>query len=352
MKLKEHLFYQNKTTEAKMSKINQGYTSLFEYLSNNFELFRRLEADYFPEQVERLIEFGSRRNNPNPGPSDQLIGSLQPFADMWKDFKNTFKPYKSMMYFGYDLLQPFYGIGNILAGVVNIVGSIPVFVGMVAVNFWKTKIKRHTSDEFSIRESLPLKGGLNVAPPPVGGFKERTGADLKMAGTWMLNGVANVIRGVTQIVATPLTLLGRIVLRAFLNSVFSAIWGEPKLEDNPGIKRLVHQGEELLKHHFDPSPQNGAPDFYHKSPETALKEMQGIEWDLHRKYRKATDSRHQDTGIHNSIERKYFNETKEATDIAQKRQTALAYLGLFGGKKEMPKNLSSLSVFHSNTNTR
>lgn len=352
MNLKERLYFKETTSEAKMSKINQGYTSLFEYLSNNFKLFRSLEADYFPEQVERLREFGSRRNNPHPGPSDQLIGSLQPFADMWKDVKITFKPYKSMMYFGYDLLQPFYGIGNVLAGVVNIVAALPVFVGMVAVNFWKTKIRHHNSDEFNYRESLPLKGGLNVAPPSVGGFKERTLADLKMAGTWMLNGVASVIRGVTQIVATPLTYLGRIVVRAFLNSVSSAIWGEPKVEDNPGIKRLVRQGEELLKHHFDPSPKNGALDFYQKSPETALKEMQGIEWDLHRKYRKATTSRHQDTGIHDSIERKYFNETKEETDFAQKKQTALAYLGLFGGKKEAPKDLPSLSVFHGNTNTR
>lgn len=70
-----------------MFKINQGYKSLFEYLSSrDFLFFKKLEEKLYPEEYQRYYRtetpIPGRHWNPEPYRAQQILGGLQPLADM------------------------------------------------------------------------------------------------------------------------------------------------------------------------------------------------------------------------------------------------------------------------------
>lgn len=82
-------------------KINKGFIFLFDFILNTMPNFA---GDIYY----------------NPTKQSPLLGSLQPFVDIAKDFLDTFKPYKSKAYLKKDALQPFRGILHILKGIIYI----------------------------------------------------------------------------------------------------------------------------------------------------------------------------------------------------------------------------------------
>jgi len=113
-----------------MPKINRGYISPFEYLymlwveleysANGNETWREMNLFNYPR-------YNSSKDTFNAGNSNSLgvisglkfiLGGFQPLADMYKDFVDTFKPYKSQRYYVLrDLSQPLYGLKNIAKGI-------------------------------------------------------------------------------------------------------------------------------------------------------------------------------------------------------------------------------------------
>ncbi|GEM_PF-4287593 len=239
-----------------MPKTNKGYQSLFQYMSDN------------------------RQNNADPKPyfSQQLLGALQPIVDIDKDFVDTFKPYKTG-YFGYhavrDFLQPLRGIGNTLKGVATILITPLVFL-------YDTIEYAFTSKSFS-------------------DFANNMNSNFCRSASWMLEGVSNLPRGVTQIIATPLTWFIKIPLRALITGIV----GTPKIEENQGIQDLVKKCEyDILK-------------------------SNNVDWscvrELHRKFKKS-HRRGQKTNIP-IIKESRLAKRISREDIAQVR--AIQYVGLF-----------------------
>lgn len=114
---------------------------------------------------------------------------LQPLAYMGKDFNDSFKQFKSPYYIKRDFLQPYHGAENIFNGSKNIGYGITT-----------------------------LNGGLIAL------------------------GVADILRGVTRILTTPLTWFIRMPLRGLI----TAFTGYQKAESGTGIQNEVKKGRAIL----------------------------------------------------------------------------------------------------------
>lgn len=121
---------------------------------------------------------------------DSRFHFLQPLAYMFKDFKDTFKPYKSPFYLEEDLLQAANGVMNIIDGVYNIGKGLFSLKGM----------------QFSL-------------------------------------GMTQTFRGIIQFVTTPLNWLIRIPFRGLL----TAVTGFQKAEDGNGIQRNLEKAINLFE---------------------------------------------------------------------------------------------------------
>lgn len=274
-----------------MPKINQGYQSLFEYLVHkDFPLARRLDEYFYPDENGRLKYSSSapygRRWNSAPYAGQQILGGLQPLADMYKDLIDTFKPYKTSYHFKRDLLQPISGIGNLFKGVATVVGAFCLFLGN------------------TIRYAF-VSGSL-------ANFLDNMGVNCKRTGAWLLDGITNIIRGITQIAATPLTWILKIPCRGLI----TAIKGQPLIEQNQGIQRLVTKGKT--------EAENGAP-----------LDLDCIRYELNRKFQKSSN-RGQSTNIpfakeNTLFKAQYFKYGRnyEYPLREDRKQAALQYIGLF-----------------------
>lgn len=127
------------------------------------------------------------------------------FLNIKKDAKDTFKPYKSVGLFFRDLLaMPFYGIGNIFL--------VPHYV------------TRATISLFALFFIAPFKKNKRAYAAEV---LSNSGLNFLAAGIALL-------RGATQIIATPL-----VMLRTILRLIITAVKGRPKFEDSESLKTLV-----------------------------------------------------------------------------------------------------------------
>lgn len=213
-----------------MKKLDRNYISFFEYISS-----RVLGRDPHPDQPktysfhgyryydgsieDRLILDQKGDIDPvNPEgvildsiyPRYQLLGAFKPLSRMAKDFIDTFKPYNTSKKLLLDLTQPFRGIKNILKGIISLAaGSLLIslmLVGMPFIFWYKP---------YTTRMVYPL--------------------------SWMIEGVGNVLRGITQVLATPLMLF-KIPLRGLL-----AYRNEKQVaEKKPEIVRLANEAKGLL----------------------------------------------------------------------------------------------------------
>lgn len=149
----------------------------------------------------------------------RYIKNVQSLGFM-KDINDTFKPYKSIDQLVRDLLlQPYYGLVNTVKGVWFFIYGVFDFLYCFLIKFPANLFSRarRYNGESVIKSTFKL---------PV----LRLGA-----------GVLFFIRGVTQIASWPLT-----ILRAPLRGIITAFKGVPKIEDNPGIRRLVAKYDTLV----------------------------------------------------------------------------------------------------------
>lgn len=265
-----------------MAKLNKSYTSFFEFLSSvRFPFARALDKELYRAERRALEKTRHRRHDPNRSKSffvNQMKGAFQPFADSWKDFIDTFKPYKSWRaYAFFDTLQLFKGLGNIARGLVSIVGAPVYFVGATIVN---------------IRNSVKSSGYSDIDGDSHR-FWPTLGLDLTVATSWLIEGVGSVLRGAAQIFTAPLALV-RIPFRLGLTAIRTAIWGSQKVEENKGIQKLFDQERRTTK------------------AEVKL----SIAYDLHRKFEKALH-RYQPTELDREIEKLNFSTVQWSPDPAQ-----------------------------------
>lgn len=144
----------------------------FKWLKNSYEYFF---GKHF-EDAERLsFAFKSKQQ--------QLIGGFQPFADMAKDFIDTFTPYRSGWYAGRDFLQPIYGLGNLLKGSLYLATVVLIFLFSLMIFF---PIILITSNQ----KVFDLKGNSTIGI---------------FLFSWLIDGIGSLIRGATQLATVGLS---------------------------------------------------------------------------------------------------------------------------------------------------
>tara|TARA_R110002126_G_scaffold273866_1_gene418653 strand:- start:195669 stop:196586 length:918 start_codon:yes stop_codon:yes gene_type:complete len=283
---------------------------LVEYLViKNFPFARSFYERFYPKENLQLKGyskyFPSYRKPWEPNfPFNQIPGGLEPVLGMIKDFVDTFKPYKSWHYVGRDIIQPLKGIGNIAKGLANIIGSILLFFSN------------------TIRYAL-ISGNYYH-------FKKNMFLNFNRTTSWLLDGISSLVRGITQVIATPLTWLIKIPLRGLI----TAIEGVRTLEEDPSIQRLVTEGKEAIQ-------------------DSKIAQIDCIRHELHRKFIKAMDNG-RSTSISSHIEQSKFQNQyfKYGTRYeyplrADRKEAALQYLGIFSANVTERQESSQLKSIES-----
>ncbi|MCA0403471.1 MAG: hypothetical protein LCH30_06675 [Proteobacteria bacterium] len=173
-----------------MIKINRKFISLY---------------NYFIDKKAASFDNNFSKN--------QILGAIQPLVSMVHDAQYLIKGYRSFLDFLYEALQPFRGIKNFIAGAASIFISI-CFLLFQAVSYPFSANKKESY-------STHLKNNFLLSL------------------SWMINGLALCLRGLTQFFATPLTWFVKIPLRASITEHF----GAPKIEENEEIEYLVNLAE-------------------------------------------------------------------------------------------------------------
>ena len=236
-------------------KLNNNYITLASFLAKfDFQLLKLPHALY-----EIFIE---RTYSPSIGSVNhdfikpQLTGSFQPFADMANDFLNTFTPYKSASEFGVDCLQPIFGVGNIFKGAFYLLAVLLLFIPtfIIAPIFIVLFFKNVSS---TINE-LFFTGGTVLL-------------------SWFIDGIGSLIRGSTELAATPL-----LIIKMPLRGLFTLVKYK---QENRYEKFDDEIDEEDYRTGFEPDEKNTK-----KSPATRDESYED-EYDVHLKSIEDLDSK-------------------------------------------------------------
>lgn len=210
-----------------MPKINRGYVSPLEFLHL---LWVEVQN---PGNVDEDLAKLRTLNYPRYNPSENMLysmqfmnglrfiwGGFQPLADIYKDFVDTFKPYKSKRYILRDFLQPLYGLENIARGIgCLIVAPLFFLVGNVATLLYIL--------------GIPLWGRRNLGRAFRGALNTSLLVYI-MPIAWILDGGLRVFRGITQIVATPLSWF-----KVISREIITRANGAPEFKDSERVKQLL-----------------------------------------------------------------------------------------------------------------
>lgn len=236
-------------------KLNDNYITLASFLAEfDFQLLKLPHALY-----EIFIE---RTYSPSIGSvkydfiKPQLIGSFQPFADMGNDLLNVHAPYKSAAEFGVDCLQPVFGVGNIFKGGFYLLAVLLLFIptliiAPILISLLSNKIAENMKQLFGI-------GGIVLL-------------------SWFLDGIGSLVRGSTELAATPL-----LIIKMPMRGLFTLIkyWQENRYE-----KFDDETDEDDWKTGFEPDEVN-----IKKSPATRDESYED-EYDVHLKSIEDLDSK-------------------------------------------------------------
>ncbi len=154
----------------------------------------------------------------------QFKGAFQPIVDAVYDAADTFRPNKSWRDVGWDLLQPIRGIGNILEALGQIV-YIPLFI-----------VAKLTIMNISV--AITAKRGHKLES-----VFGNTVAAYVVPASWLLNSATKLLRGITQVITTPLSWI-KMIVRGFSTLENR---GVQRLVDDRSIVRLVAEGEALQR---------------------------------------------------------------------------------------------------------
>lgn len=149
----------------------------------------------------------------------------------------------------------------------------------------------------------------------------------KLNGKRSLGGLFNLLLGVFEVVTTPLAW----VIKPITRGIVTLAIGKPKIEENAGMVRLVHQGQEM----------NRKLDEKDLAEVEELHNLLAICEDLHRKFKKAIKVA-QKTSIDPNIEQDVYEailkkeaasvEKDQASDFHPLLQMTYQYLSLLEGK--------------------
>lgn len=201
-----------------MPKINEGYLSLFDYfVHKKFPGAVWLDEHLYPDRRSAYFANYDTQSPPAQVLNPQLFGGLQPIVDMRKDLVDTFKPYKIKSHIGRDFMQPVRGLGNIAKGVAILPTAVVVFVAnIVRYAFISADMKT---------------------------FKHNMVVLFRRTFAWSLDSISNVVRGVTQVLTTPLTWCIKMPLRCIL----TAVKGFSKIEQNRNMQRIAAEGKKAVE---------------------------------------------------------------------------------------------------------
>ncbi len=141
------------------------------------------------------------------------------FIDMAKDAVDTFYHYKSPEHRQRDVWQWYYGLGNVLAG---------CFFGFIALCFFVSKL---------FFDVIP---SLYYGEP--GEFLTKSYVCVYDLGSDFLGMSAQFIRGITQLVTSPFSLL-KVPLRTYLTR--NSEW--ETFQDRKSVVRLVNQADSIIE---------------------------------------------------------------------------------------------------------
>jgi hypothetical protein len=143
---------------------------------------------------------------------------------IYQDVISTFQPYKSAYYSRYEWMQPLQGIKDTIIGATWLSVSPLIIVWNLIQDVRKSRGITH----------LLTNVGITIVT----------------AASRILSNVVTLLRGLTQIVATPL-----ILVKKLLRNIISYFSGEQKFENLSSTKDLVKQGEEALNEQPAPNRQ-------------------------------------------------------------------------------------------------
>jgi len=154
----------------------------------------------------------------------RIIGGFHPIISAEKDFLETFSRYHGASNVLSDLLQPLRGVGNIVRGIINLLLLLPMFIVTLFANL-------------ITRSNVWSKTKANVSRT-IGG---------------LIDGVCSVVRGMTQIITTPLTYFIRVPLRMSLSAVFAVTQAlKPKKDPQAETPIVVKTGKRIARHVVKP----------------------------------------------------------------------------------------------------
>jgi hypothetical protein len=205
---------------ASIKKINRGTYSVFEALSS-FSPIAWIHKKLYPNAHPRWRAHDFNGAPPHIG--HIFFGALQPFVDMAKDAADSVDKYKSKSHVAWDALQLLRGIGNILKGLATIV-AIPFMIIILPIIF------------AMYNKYLEKQGKASEKISKMRMFKN-TFASLFI---WAIAGASSVVRGLSQIIFTPLSWVKMLV-----RGIRTGAEGYQKLQDDRGIRNLVEDAEKI-----------------------------------------------------------------------------------------------------------
>lgn len=268
-----------------MSKISYEYQKSFAF------------GRYFEHQLNNFFDWleTATGNNHHQGDSSnfsynggaKMTGAFQPFADMYKDFRDAFTAYKAPYQKQNNLMQPLRGLGNIIKSVGILIGTLLFFL---------------VNTILLVSKDRPVTMRQN----------------LYQTSVWLIEGISTMLRGLTQLCATPLVYLFETPMRMLITK----IKGERKIEENNGIHRMIKDGLNIMTN------ANGR--FWYSDGQSLSKTLLNIH---HNKFNVSRNSKHQKTDINAELESKLFREAYYAGDTdsgyKKKVELSLRYFSLF-----------------------
>lgn len=271
-----------------MKKLNRNYLSLFEWIGfikadpNRPRAYGYHGFRYHDGSDKQHIYLHTHPKEIFTPPAVyyqyQLLGAFYPLAKIVKDIIYTSKPYEATQQIQNDILQPVYGIGNCLKGIISITVGALLLAGY-----------------FCLLPFILIFFPLYVFGIILGLFPPMPEKFIYPI-SWILEGVCNLIRGVSQIIFFPLTFLIKMPLRAFLTKNEKSHYAEHK----PEIQRLAKKGlsklskvEEIFKPNYflewkNKSYTNCNDAFMETRKLTqAIREVTNLLYEVHRKYHKS-----------------------------------------------------------------
>lgn len=243
----------------------------------------------------------------------EFLGAFHPWLSMFKDVVDTLKPYKSGFHVWRDLLQPIRGLGNIIKGA----SYIPTTIALFLFELVRSVVYGIARGDFNIFKNLMQLAFVRVT-------------------SGLFDGVNNIIRGVLQVVTTPLNWLIRIPLRVIITTIKGwPTFEETQYDNATKLEELINKDDKTLDDTLE-------IDFrmirFHKKIEKAEKRGQEFinkdQLDIKfNSYESFTDTRMTAQGYLNGIFGGNFYRSPFPKDGQERRQKALEFLSLFTHKK-------------------